>query len=136
MIVSSSANSVDYVELTLFLALAAVRVEWAKARARKTRWEEEVLLLREEMKRVLRFLDWKIHWWEDRSGSREDEVPQVRGGLTAYALRQAALLRDIRSRFRQRWSEPLASISPGEDIDLSSTFVADAVAAAAADNDA
>lgn len=27
---------------------------------------EEVLLLREEMCRVLKFLGWKAEWWEDR----------------------------------------------------------------------
>ncbi|KAJ7741964.1 hypothetical protein DFH07DRAFT_750693, partial [Mycena maculata] len=31
----------------------SVRVEWSKAKARKDRWEEEVQVLREEMKRVL-----------------------------------------------------------------------------------
>ncbi|KAJ7121225.1 hypothetical protein C8R46DRAFT_929168, partial [Mycena filopes] len=31
----------------------SLRVEWARAKARKTRWEEEVNLLREEMHRVL-----------------------------------------------------------------------------------
>ncbi|KAF7295224.1 CxC2 domain-containing protein [Mycena indigotica] len=34
----------------------SMRVEWAKARARKERWNEEVELLREEMKRVMRSL--------------------------------------------------------------------------------
>ncbi|KAJ7456295.1 hypothetical protein B0H11DRAFT_2244215 [Mycena galericulata] len=43
--------------------LAAVRVEWARARARKVRWEEEVLMLREEMQRVLRMLRWLGGWW-------------------------------------------------------------------------
>ncbi|KAG1869682.1 hypothetical protein C8R48DRAFT_746879 [Suillus tomentosus] len=37
----------------------AMRVEWAKARARSLRWSEEVLLLKEEMRRVRQYLDWR-----------------------------------------------------------------------------
>ncbi|KAJ7809215.1 hypothetical protein B0H13DRAFT_1668313 [Mycena leptocephala] len=40
-----------------------VQVEWSRARARKVRWEEEVLTLREEMQRVLRYLEWQSQWW-------------------------------------------------------------------------
>ncbi|KAM6490236.1 hypothetical protein JOM56_014213 [Amanita muscaria] len=34
-----------------------LRVEWAKAQARKQRWEEEVILIQEEMRRVVMFHD-------------------------------------------------------------------------------
>jgi hypothetical protein len=40
------------INLTFYLAL---RVEWAKAKARAARWEEEVVLLDEEMRRVIQF---------------------------------------------------------------------------------
>ncbi|KAF7288787.1 CxC2 domain-containing protein [Mycena indigotica] len=43
------------------------RVEWCKARARKERWDEEVELLREEMKRVLRYLRWEQQEWQRRA---------------------------------------------------------------------
>ncbi|KDQ53132.1 hypothetical protein JAAARDRAFT_137621, partial [Jaapia argillacea MUCL 33604] len=33
------------------------------ARARAERWKEEVVLLQEEMQRVLEFLKWKSEWW-------------------------------------------------------------------------
>ncbi|KAJ7724030.1 hypothetical protein B0H16DRAFT_1333756 [Mycena metata] len=49
-----------------FSVATAVRVEWSKAKACKERWEEEVELLREEMKRVLCFLRWCAIWWEER----------------------------------------------------------------------
>jgi len=39
-----------------------LRVEWVKSRARAARAHEEVLLLREEMRRVLEFLQWKANW--------------------------------------------------------------------------
>ncbi|KAJ7256420.1 hypothetical protein C8J57DRAFT_954538, partial [Mycena rebaudengoi] len=42
----------------------SVQVEWSKAMAQKKWWEEEVQLLREEMRHVLRFLRWQALWWE------------------------------------------------------------------------
>ncbi|KAJ7040183.1 hypothetical protein C8F04DRAFT_912963, partial [Mycena alexandri] len=42
---------------------AALRVEWSRAKARKKRWEEEVELLREEMRRILRYLQWEQDRW-------------------------------------------------------------------------
>ena len=43
-----------------------LRSEWAKSRAQAARATEEVLLLREEMRRVLDFLGWKADWWTTR----------------------------------------------------------------------
>lgn len=43
----------------------ALRVDWSRAKARKTRWDEEVELLREEMRRVLRYLEWEKSRWEN-----------------------------------------------------------------------
>ncbi|KAF6741938.1 hypothetical protein DFP72DRAFT_994736 [Ephemerocybe angulata] len=37
----------------------AVRVEWGKSKARATRYQEEVLIVREEMNRTSRFLQWR-----------------------------------------------------------------------------
>ncbi|EIW81617.1 hypothetical protein CONPUDRAFT_73294 [Coniophora puteana RWD-64-598 SS2] len=44
-----------------------LRVEWLKARARAQRWEEEVDLLKEEMRRVRAFLEHRAQWWDERS---------------------------------------------------------------------
>ncbi|KAJ7016405.1 hypothetical protein C8F04DRAFT_1345269 [Mycena alexandri] len=69
----------------------SVRVEWSKAKARKERWEEEVDLLHEEMKRVLHFLQWCALWWETRQGTRKMVVSQqLAAGLQAYTARQAS----------------------------------------------
>ena len=40
-----------------------LQVEWAKSRAHAARASEEVLLLREKMRRVLKYLKWKGDWW-------------------------------------------------------------------------
>ncbi|KIJ99026.1 hypothetical protein K443DRAFT_8698 [Laccaria amethystina LaAM-08-1] len=52
----------------------SMRVEWAKAKARMIRWEEELLLVQEEMRRVIAYHEW-------REGC----------GLSGYAHKQAAI---------------------------------------------
>jgi hypothetical protein len=90
--------------------IVAVRVEWSKAKARKERWEEEVDLLREEMKRVLRFLQWRALWWERRRMTRQEELSAaLRAGLKAYAARQAASARQIARHFKTVWDTSAAT---------------------------
>ncbi|KAJ7049619.1 hypothetical protein C8F01DRAFT_1036014 [Mycena amicta] len=43
-----------------------VQVDWSKAKAQRERWREEIGLLREEMKRVLRSLRWEQDRWTER----------------------------------------------------------------------
>ncbi|KAJ7729518.1 hypothetical protein DFH07DRAFT_781911 [Mycena maculata] len=82
----------------------SVRVEWSKAKAWKEQWEEEVELLREEMKCVLRFLRWHTMWWETRRATRREGVtPELLAGLQAYAARQGAIHREIAQGFKRVW---------------------------------
>ncbi|KAJ7152741.1 hypothetical protein C8R43DRAFT_1127191 [Mycena crocata] len=82
----------------------SVRVEWTRALARKERWREEVLLLREEMRRVLRYLGWQADWWRERVGPRpEDADDALAAGLRAYALKQAAWHDRLRGFWRIKW---------------------------------
>ncbi|KAK6967161.1 hypothetical protein R3P38DRAFT_3244635 [Favolaschia claudopus] len=81
----------------------AVRIEWSKAKARRDRWVEEVQLLREEMRRVLRFLAWRAGWWEERTVVEREVKEDVKAGVQAYAARQAAMARHIARRFRSAW---------------------------------
>jgi hypothetical protein len=67
-------------------------VEWARVKARKNRWEEEVLLLREEMRRLMRYLEWTVTTWEGLArltSTRDDLEDATRAGLEAYAWQQA-----------------------------------------------
>ena len=41
--------------------------EWAQTRARMCRWEEELLIIQEEMRRVLAFFEWKSLWWLEQA---------------------------------------------------------------------
>ncbi|KAJ7719325.1 hypothetical protein B0H14DRAFT_3521336 [Mycena olivaceomarginata] len=68
----------------------SIRVEWSRVLARKTRWCEEVMLLREEMRRVLRYLEWQVRRWWDRVAPRGDLTVAAAAGVRAYALKQAA----------------------------------------------
>ncbi|KAJ7836821.1 hypothetical protein B0H13DRAFT_2106465 [Mycena leptocephala] len=63
------------------------RVEWARARSRKIRWSEEVMLLREEMRRVLRYLGWQETW----------------AGARVYAMKEAAWHGKLAAFFRTKW---------------------------------
>ncbi|KAJ7020541.1 hypothetical protein C8F04DRAFT_974156, partial [Mycena alexandri] len=85
-------------------AMTAVRVEWCRARARKVRWEEEVWLVREEMRRVLRYLHWQGEFWRARTESRPDGEAGVRAGVRAYALKQSTLCARLAAFFQGEWS--------------------------------
>ena len=37
----------------------SMRTEWAQTRARMCQWKEELLIIQEEMRRVLVFFEWK-----------------------------------------------------------------------------
>ncbi|KAJ7789264.1 hypothetical protein B0H14DRAFT_3503214 [Mycena olivaceomarginata] len=65
-----------------------IRVEWCRARAHKVRWSEEVMLLREEMRRVVWYLGWQTDWWRDRAEVRRGLTREVAAGVRAYALKQ------------------------------------------------
>ncbi|TRM58840.1 hypothetical protein BD626DRAFT_409846, partial [Schizophyllum amplum] len=94
----------------------AVRVEWAKARARSERWTEEVDILKEEMRRVLRFLGWRATWWDVRAAFTATLDPAGRAGIRAYALRQAHLMRRLRTTFHVTWSAGLGRAAVAEVI--------------------
>ncbi|KAK6992838.1 CxC2 domain-containing protein [Favolaschia claudopus] len=89
----------------------SVRVEWSKALARKTRWCEEVMLLREEMRRTLRYLAWQARWWRTHAGLRNDLSFEALGGLKAYALKQASWHERLADYFRTEWDVPAVTVA-------------------------
>ncbi|KAG6822177.1 hypothetical protein H0H92_014954, partial [Tricholoma furcatifolium] len=44
----------------------SMRIDWAKAMARLSRWEEEVELVQEKMRRVIMYFTWCAAWWRSR----------------------------------------------------------------------
>ncbi|KAJ7670787.1 hypothetical protein DFH06DRAFT_1320708 [Mycena polygramma] len=81
----------------------AVRIEWAKIRARSHRWREEVDLLEEEMARVGRYLRWRSTWWTQRVDGRMLPAGAQLEGETLYALRQAATFAALEERYAKEW---------------------------------
>ena len=93
-----------------------LRVEWAKSRARAARCQEEVLLLKEEMRRVIAFLGWKAEWWIARRTGRTDVTnKELLEGLQAYAEVQADLQKTLKEDFRAIWKLPLNDTSAPDD---------------------
>ncbi|KAJ7215649.1 hypothetical protein C8J57DRAFT_1199378 [Mycena rebaudengoi] len=87
----------------------SIRVEWARAQARKERWEEEVMLLREEMRRVLRYLEWQTRWWRDQTSRRSDWDAASAAGAKAYALKQATWSERLGGFLRAQWDSNAAT---------------------------
>ncbi|KAJ7736333.1 hypothetical protein DFH07DRAFT_966848 [Mycena maculata] len=82
----------------------ALRVEWAKTRARAMQWTEEVDLLEEEALRIVRFLTWQFGWWEALVDARCLPDGPQREGENAFALRQAKYKRDLCEKFEGMWA--------------------------------
>ncbi|KAJ7251255.1 hypothetical protein C8J57DRAFT_1078120 [Mycena rebaudengoi] len=91
----------------------ALRLEWAKTRAKSMRWTEEVDLLEVEMERILQFLQWRSDWWVGLVDLHPEVVkdPSLREGYTAYAHRQAKIHSDLRRRFEGDWTDVAALIA-------------------------
>jgi hypothetical protein len=83
-----------------------LRSEWAKSRAHAARAMEEILLLREEMRRVLEFLRWKADWWSRRIKSRTTADASLSEGLQAYCMEQSYVQSLLSITFRMLWKTP------------------------------
>ena len=84
-----------------------LRTEWAKSRARAMRTSEEVLRLKEEMRRVLESLKWKAWWWKERQDQRDDVGKDFREGLQSYAQTQGSIQLALANEFQHMWKAPL-----------------------------
>lgn len=82
-----------------------LRAEWAKSLARAERWEEEVMLLKAEMVRSLKFFECKSAEWLVMARERKGLLPDIRAGLTAYAHKQSRMCKDIAKKFAAHWLE-------------------------------
>ncbi|KAG6824804.1 hypothetical protein H0H92_005796 [Tricholoma furcatifolium] len=82
----------------------ALRIEWCRTRARAHRWQEECLLLNEEMRRVFAFFEFKGREWTCRAAATYTHVdPVTAEGLQAYARRQHRLCHVLVAHCREVW---------------------------------
>ncbi|KAA1479985.1 hypothetical protein DENSPDRAFT_789779, partial [Dentipellis sp. KUC8613] len=89
----------------------SMRATYAKSRARVRRWNEEVLLLLEEMRRSVAFLQWKASLWFSRANGRSSAPPDIQSGIHAYALRQAEIHQALSQSFINRWNPLLIKLN-------------------------
>lgn len=80
-----------------------MRAEWSKARARMLRWNEELLIVQEEMRRAIVYLNWKAVWWREQSSLRVHEDETILSGISGYAHKQAAICSCMAERFAVYW---------------------------------
>ena len=68
------------------------RINWLRARAKKSRWEEESLLIPMEMNWTVNFFMRKAKEWQDL------ETGSLTKGPRAYASKQCAMWRQLAER--------------------------------------
>jgi hypothetical protein len=81
----------------------SLQVEWSKSQARKQRWEEEVVIIQEEMRRVITYHEWKAKWWRSQAARRTDANDTRLHGVAAYAQKQAHLSEQLAQRCATLW---------------------------------
>ena len=86
----------------------SMRAEWAKTRACMSQWNEELLLVQEEMRRVLAYHKWKASWWHTRSALRTGDA-SILSGISGYANKQAAISEHIGNQCASYWLPRLQS---------------------------
>jgi hypothetical protein len=86
-------------------------VEYAKSKARVSRWHEETLLVSEEMRRTVTFLQWKAQWWRSLAAAVRPAPIDIQEGLVAYSRRQEAQLLALAEQFATLWRPTLQANS-------------------------
>jgi len=89
--------------------------EWAKSQARSNRAIEEVRLLREEMRRLVEFLNWKARWWTERQTLRSSNNKALFEGITSYAIKQARVQRELSALAQNLFKTPLEEMDAALD---------------------
>jgi hypothetical protein len=75
------------------------------------RWEEEVELTLEEMRRVLCFMDWRAQYWRALVPEGQLNDPTLQEGMAAFAMKQAYIAQAMAQNFSQKWAPLLAGYS-------------------------
>ena len=98
---------------------ACLLVDWARAHERAKRFEEEVELNVEEMRRTLVFFAWKASNWErlaeERANSDAPPSEATLQGLRAYAYCKSAMYREMVKAFVSDWDSCLRPRDLGSD---------------------
>lgn len=90
----------------------ACRVEYAKAHARARRYAEEEELVVEEMRRTLKYFEWKSNWWLSLDSTHRSRI--FESGQKAYAAKQATMVTDLARKFERLWRPLLKDLDMHE----------------------
>lgn len=80
-----------------------LRVEWSKSQARKMRWEEEVQIIQEEMRRTIVYYEWKQQWWLEQNTQPATSEDTIQLGISAYSQKQAHYCKCMAESFARAW---------------------------------
>ena len=80
-----------------------MRIEWSKSQARKKRWEEEVEMIQEEMRRTIVYYEWKELWWIQQIDQQTTHEHSIQHGIAAYAQKQAYYCKCLAESFATAW---------------------------------
>ncbi|KDQ51965.1 hypothetical protein JAAARDRAFT_139425 [Jaapia argillacea MUCL 33604] len=86
-----------------YMVLSVYRVNWIRAKARWTRWKEEVELVKNEMKWVLAWFKYQEDEWRVRGNHPEY-------GFKVYAEKQMAMWGEFQRNARERFSEAVRGL--------------------------
>jgi hypothetical protein len=86
-----------------------LRVEWSKSQARKMRWEEEVQIIQEEMRRTIVYYEWKQQWWLKQYSQPTTSEDTIHQGISAYSQKQAHYCKCMAASFALAWLPLLQS---------------------------
>lgn len=88
-------------------------MEWARSHARLERWKEEIILVKEEMRRILVYLHFLAKQWiaqgEIFVETGQQKLSDINRGRIAYANRQASVYYAIADSFAMEWKGVLES---------------------------
>lgn len=96
-----------------------LRIQWCKSRARAIRWQEECVLIQEELRRTFETLQWEGLQWLQRGrvvfpGETENNNHMFQARY-AYASRQQNMRMQYVNVLREKWSglQKLLGDGPG-----------------------
>ena len=92
---------------------------------------EEVLRLKEEMRRVLESLKWKARWWKEQQEQQGKIGKDFQEGLKSYAQTQSSIQLALANEFQHLWMAPLDDSDEDDDVNKGDLAPAAIVEAAA-----
>ncbi len=90
------------------------RVNWLRAKARYTRWEEEHNMVRHEMKWTIKYFQYQEQQWDRRRSAITDSAIGA-VGLRCYAAKQAGQWRRFAEQAKARFIVEIPNLEVADD---------------------